>query len=75
MSRAGLLHDFDSVEELFTEIRCEVDELDSCEQSLDNDPQHVLVQQDGDMRGVRAGDLDVIRTSRRGVAAVSGRRG
>ena len=61
LSQAGLLHYFDSKEELFTEILRKRDELDSVGQSLSDDLPHGRALQDGELLDVRAGYLNVIR--------------
>ncbi|MFE5409034.1 TetR/AcrR family transcriptional regulator [Microbacterium sp. NPDC056569] len=62
LSQAGLLHYFDSKEELFTEILRKRDELDSVGQGLDGDLQHGLrPAAGGELPDVRDGYLGVIR--------------
>lgn len=62
LSQAGLLHYFDSKEELFTEILRKRDELDSVGQGLGGDLQHGLIAAEGtEPLDIRSGYLDVIR--------------
>jgi len=62
LSQAGLLHYFDSKEELFTEILRKRDELDSIGQGLSGDIEHGLTADDDiDLAAVRAGYLGVVR--------------
>jgi len=62
LSQAGLLHYFDSKEELFTEILRKRDELDSVGQGLGGDLQQGLVAaESGEQLDIRSGYLDIIR--------------
>jgi len=62
LSQAGLLHYFDSKEELFTEILRKRDEVDSAEQGLDGDLEHGLrAPDDRQLPDIRSGYLQVIR--------------
>jgi len=62
LSQAGLLHYFESKEELFTEILRKRDELDSVGQGLDGDVEHGLgTDADLELSAVRAGYLGVVR--------------
>jgi len=62
LSQAGLLHYFDSKEELFTEILRKRDEIDSIDQGLGGDFQEGLARtQSGEAIDVRTGYLGVIR--------------
>ncbi|MFK4837610.1 TetR/AcrR family transcriptional regulator [Microbacterium sp. ZW T2_14] len=61
LSQAGLLHYFDSKEELFTEILRKRDELDSIDQGLTSSPEHGLVAPEAELADIRTGYLSVIR--------------
>lgn len=62
LSQAGLLHYFDSKEELFTEILRKRDEVDSGDQGLGGDPRlGIRAPQDGEVVDIRNGYLGVIR--------------
>jgi len=61
LSQAGLLHYFDSKEELFTEILRKRDELDSIDQGLAGNPEHGLIAPEAELADIRAGYLSVIR--------------
>lgn len=61
LSPAGLLHYFESKEELFTEILRKRDELDSVGPGFGGDPRHGIVPQDGELLDIRAGYMNVIR--------------
>lgn len=61
LSQAGLLHYFDSKEELFTEILRKRDEVDSVDQGLAPGPDHGLrAPADTGLTDIRAGYLRVI---------------
>ncbi|MBD3940602.1 TetR/AcrR family transcriptional regulator [Microbacterium sp. NEAU-LLC] len=62
LSQAGLLHYFDSKEELFTEILRKRDELDATGRGLSGDVEHGLTADaELDLAGVRDGYLGVVR--------------
>jgi len=62
LSQAGLLHYFDSKEELFTEILRKRDEIDSVSLGVNGDPvQGLTAAGDLDLDAVRAGYLGVVR--------------
>jgi AcrR family transcriptional regulator len=61
LSQAGLLHYFDSKEELFTEILRKRDEIDAGEELAMDLAQGLAPAGDGDLRDIRAGYLGVIR--------------
>ena len=61
LSQAGLLHYFESKEELFTEILRKRDELDSVRRGLGGDLQRGLTAEVGELPDIRAGYLDIIR--------------
>lgn len=61
LSQAGLLHYFDSKEELFTEILRKRDELDAVNLGAGGDIEHGLADTDLDLDGVREGYLGVVR--------------
>lgn len=58
LSQAGLLHYFDSKEELFTEILRKRDELDSVGMTGDADPSHAITP---DVAAIRDGYLGIVR--------------
>lgn len=62
LSQAGLLHYFDSKEELFTEILRKRDEIDTVEQGLVGDIEHGFTAASGrELADIRTGYLGVIR--------------
>lgn len=62
LSQAGLLHYFDSKEELFTEILRKRDEIDSVSLGVSGDIEHGLTADgDLDLEAVRNGYLGVVR--------------
>ncbi|GAA5206194.1 TetR/AcrR family transcriptional regulator [Microbacterium kyungheense] len=62
LSQAGLLHYFDSKEELFTEILRKRDEIDSVSLGVNGDPvQGLTAAGDLDLDAVRTGYLGVVR--------------
>jgi AcrR family transcriptional regulator len=61
LSQAGLLHYFDSKEELFTEILRKRDELDAVNLGAGGDIERGLADSDLDLDGVRTGYLGVVR--------------